>query len=415
MIKNLIAKTSRFPRIRALVVIALIIVVFIILLNIFVGGSKAKMVKDTGVPASDIPTTNGQVTQPVTAQQSQEYNALAKRRSSSELRQNVQSGDSVFSSVFSNAKPVNQGQQNDNAAASAPESPSQYLAAHHMTQQQVTGKLSPSTQAQQAFEPSNTEQTQQTPASAQQDQVSNLQSQMQNALSHLSSTWSLPVATSVAGAAPAASNAGVTTQTAAPGQVAIKAGTILFGVVDTAVNSDVPGTPVLATLVSGPFKGAELIGSFQRENDYLVVQFNQMTIDSSNYPISISAYAIDAATGQNAVETSVNHHYLLRYGMLFASGFLEGFGNAYQSYQYTCPPGIQDCTVINSNSGDFNKATATTAAYQGLGQVGENMGEAAANVFNMPPTVKLAQGTGIGVLFMSDVTISNQSNSDSNS
>ncbi len=39
----------------------------------------------------------------------------------------------------------------------------------------------------------------------------------------------------------------------------IKAGTIMFAVLDTAVNSDEPG-PILATMVSGKYKGAKLIG-----------------------------------------------------------------------------------------------------------------------------------------------------------
>ena len=40
----------------------------------------------------------------------------------------------------------------------------------------------------------------------------------------------------------------------------IKAGSILFAVLDTAVNSDYPDTPVLATIVDGKYKGAKLLG-----------------------------------------------------------------------------------------------------------------------------------------------------------
>jgi intracellular multiplication protein IcmE len=50
----------------------------------------------------------------------------------------------------------------------------------------------------------------------------------------------------------------VTTITGAP---LIKAGTIIFGVLDTAVNSDYPDTPVLVTIVDGPYKGAKLLVS----------------------------------------------------------------------------------------------------------------------------------------------------------
>lgn len=168
-------------------------------------------------------------------------------------------------------------------------------------------------------------------------------------------------------------------------------------------------------IVEGKYKGARLMGGFTASapstgsNGALVVQFSTMSMPTVGSTFAINAYAVDAKTGNNSVVTSVNNHYLLRYGMLFASSFLQGFGNAYQSYTYNCPPGTQNCSVVNTSStGQTNNAvtpTTQTAFYQGLGQMGQNAAQAAAQEFNTPPTIKVAQGTGIGVLFMSDLRI----------
>jgi intracellular multiplication protein IcmE len=223
----------------------------------------------------------------------------------------------------------------------------------------------------------------------------------------MSQSWKLPTQTVIAGSASNNNGPGSGGSGSAPqSPVAIKAGTIMFAVTETALDSDQPGTPVMASIVAGPYTGALLLGSFKLAGDKLVVTFTQMSLKSQPSTISIgTAYAIDSQTANNAVATSVDNHYLLRYGMLFAGGFLQGFGSAYQSYNYQCPSGTSSCTIINSNGTPNPTATTTTAAYQGLGQVGTNLGQVAASQFNTPPTVTLAQGTGIGILFMNDVRI----------
>jgi len=92
---------------------------------------------------------------------------------------------------------------------------------------------------------------------------------------------------------------------------------------------------------------------------------------------------------------------------LFAAGFLQGFGNAFQTTQPTCPPGTP-CTIVGN--ADATRATTQQAVYQGLGQVGSNWSNALQENFNTPPTVKLDQGVGMGILFMTDVNLNNQNN-----
>src|SRR3989344_9542225 len=67
----------------------------------------------------------------------------------------------------------------------------------------------------------------------------------------------------------------------ASGPPLIKAGTIFFGVLDTGVDSDYPDTPVMVTIVQGPFKGATLLGklALAKGQDKVSLTFNLMNRD----------------------------------------------------------------------------------------------------------------------------------------
>lgn len=188
--------------------------------------------------------------------------------------------------------------------------------------------------------------------------------------------------------------------------VMIKAGTVLIGVIDTALDSDQSGTPVLAHIVVGKYKGAKLLGSFARQDDKLVIQFNTLAMKTMSRSISIRAYAVDQSTAQSGLATSVNHHYLLRYGSLFAASFLQGFGTYFSNTQNRCI-GIEiggKPICFNDNRQSYNATDAMrSAAFSGLGQIGTALSSSVAKQFNRPPTVKLSQGSAIGVLFMQDV------------
>ncbi|WP_426741273.1 TrbI/VirB10 family protein, partial [Pseudomonas aeruginosa] len=82
---------------------------------------------------------------------------------------------------------------------------------------------------------------------------------------------------------------------------------------------------------------SKLIGSFNLPSnaDKMVITFNTMSVPGAEKTISISAYAIDPNTARTALSSRTNHHYLMRYGSLFASSFLQGFGNAFQSANTT--------------------------------------------------------------------------------
>ncbi len=189
------------------------------------------------------------------------------------------------------------------------------------------------------------------------------------------------------------------------GVATIKMGDILFAVIDTSVNSDEPG-PILATIVSGRLKGAKLIGSFNLPSnaDKLVISFNSLSIPGAPKTQSISAYAIDPNTARTALASETNHHFIQRYGALFASTFLEGFGNAFQSANTTITVGGTGGTSNTTVSNGVGRSTLENAVI-GLATLGKAWGQYAQQGMNRPTTVEVFSGTGIGVLFTQDLKI----------
>ena len=187
----------------------------------------------------------------------------------------------------------------------------------------------------------------------------------------------------------------------------IGAGDVLFAVLDTSVNSDEPG-PILATIVSGKLKGAKLIGSFvlPTNANKMVINFNTMSVPGAEKTTSINAYGIDPNTARTALSSKTNHHYLVRYGSLFASTFLEGFGNAFQSANTTISiggtgggaGGINDTTITNG----VGRSVLDNAVI-GMATLGKSWGQVAQRQFNTPITVEVYSGTAIGVLFTQDL------------
>ncbi|MFI4962698.1 MAG: type IVB secretion system protein DotG/IcmE [Legionellales bacterium] len=185
----------------------------------------------------------------------------------------------------------------------------------------------------------------------------------------------------------------------------IRTGDIVFAVMDTAVNSDEPG-PILATIVSGKLKGTKLIGSFNLPSNAnkMVITFNTMSVPGAEKTISISAYAIDPNTARTALSSKTNHHYMTRYGSLFASSFLQGFGNAIQTANTTVTVGGTGGGNNVTFSSGIGQSTLENAVI-GLSTVGKAWGQQAQQNMSIPTTVQLYSGTGVGILFTRDVKI----------
>lgn len=177
----------------------------------------------------------------------------------------------------------------------------------------------------------------------------------------------------------------------------IKAGTIMFAVLDTGINSD-EKSPILATIVTGPLKGSKLIGNFTRVDKKVLIKFSVINVPHFTHTFGVNAVAIDPNTARTAVAGYVNNHYLLRYGTLFASAFLSGLSQGILRSGAT-----QFCFIGCSTT--YKKLSPGEYVAVGLGNVGTQYAGVMKQNFNTPPTVKVAGGAGIGILFMSDVTI----------
>jgi intracellular multiplication protein IcmE len=185
----------------------------------------------------------------------------------------------------------------------------------------------------------------------------------------------------------------------------IKAGTVVFAVLDTAVNSDEPG-PVLATIVSGELKGAKLLGTMTATTiaganspEKVTLQFNLMNMPTAPSSIPIQAVAIDPDTARTALASAVDHHYFLRYAAIFASAFMTGYAQVITS---------QGTVQTNATNGQSTTTTSPNLSgqkqiYAALGNVGQKWGAAVAPIANRPYTVTVNAGIGLGILFLSDV------------
>lgn len=395
IVKNSLKKLSNHPKLRILLIVAAIIIVFIITMNLINSKNKTPAFNSAIQAAS-----GGQATAPAISSQSAQYDALAKAQHTQDLENARKQGGTIFEDPLNKTST-----KTEKNTPTAPTDSSNLVISPGSQKNLSDSDLSQQVQDLQAQLQATQAQQGETRAQA---QMNNIMASMKGSLQSASGNWGLPTLKTETGANHSSGNdSGNNNNTNSQGPVGIKAGSILFGVIETSLDSDQPGTPVLATIVSGPYQGAKLIGSFAVAKNALVVQFNLMSLPNLSSTFAVNAYAIDSKTANNSVATSVNNHYLLRYGMLFASAFLQGFGNAFSNTTYTCPPDTPNCTVINTGTTNTENPSVTTqnAMYQGLGQVGTNVGQVAADQFNTPPTVQVAQGTGIGLLFMTDVHI----------
>jgi len=189
-----------------------------------------------------------------------------------------------------------------------------------------------------------------------------------------------------------------TQETPAAPSMAVKPGDMLYAVVETGVNSDVPSA-VMATVAQGKYKGARLLGKFQRFEERLVLAFTRVVLPTGE-DLQLEAYAVDPSTSEASVATSVDTHFFSRWGGVIAAAFLDGLGTA---KRYS---GAQSATYGNVAAGAtdqmlWNTYSPEDQAWIAAGKVGEKTSRIFERNFERAPTVHLEQGTPIGVLVLS--------------
>ena len=238
----------------------------------------------------------------------------------------------------------------------------------------------------------------------QQQLQSQLQGAMNGQVSQLLAAWAPPSQQVVVGmttvdaqgrpvAADGSKGPGMAGVTAKP---LIKAGTISFAIINTAINSDEPG-PILATITEGKLKGGKMIGTLQLQKSKVMLTFNSINIPGVEDTAKLNVVAVDPNTARTAIASDVDNHYLMKYGALFASSFLQSYSQAVtQSGSETTY--TEDGVVHTYPALDTQQKMIVA-----LGGVGSAYSSVIAAAVNAPPTVTVDAGTSIGVLFLSDM------------
>jgi type IV secretory pathway VirB10-like protein len=187
-------------------------------------------------------------------------------------------------------------------------------------------------------------------------------------------------------------------------KVLLKAGSILFAVLETAVNSDEPG-PILATIVSDALKGSKLIGSMKANYDagQITLSFDTISMPGAPSSMRISAVAIDPDTARTALASDVDNHYIWRWGSFLAASFVTGYASALASAGTTTTTSINPLGGSTTTSSAPSNVSSSAAVYQGLATTGSKFGDVASRQFDMKPTITIDQGTSLGIFLTADL------------
>lgn len=173
----------------------------------------------------------------------------------------------------------------------------------------------------------------------------------------------------------------------------LKPGDILYAINRVTLDSDAPG-PAMVEVITGPYKGAKALGSFTRHEGYLTLQFEGLAMPNGT-TYSIKGFAINPDTDRTAIRTSVDNHYIERYGGLIAASFLSGFGDAIKS------SGSSSYSNAYGSGYSTPKLNLGEELWIAGGKVGTKLSDVFERKFDMPPTVTLLSGTDIGILVIS--------------
>jgi intracellular multiplication protein IcmE len=179
-------------------------------------------------------------------------------------------------------------------------------------------------------------------------------------------------------------------------KVIVPAGNIAYGQLLNELDSDVRG-PVLVHVLSGPFTGGRALGQFNRQNEYLTLDFNRIVKDGVSY--QISGIAMDEKTTLVGLASEVDNHYFQRIILPAAAKFIEGYAGA------VAETGTSTTTTAGGGVvQETPEPDATDELYKGLETSASKVSEVLDQNSNRPITVRLKKGTTMGILFLDPVT-----------
>lgn len=175
------------------------------------------------------------------------------------------------------------------------------------------------------------------------------------------------------------------------------AGTIEYAQLITEANSDAPG-PVLAQVMSGPLRGSRILGSFQAQENYLVLTFKTVVIEGVSYPVD--AVALDPSSANPGIVTEIDQRYFKRVILPAAAAFVEGMGKAIAESGSTSVS-VSGETVVQTEEELDTRQELLKGVEEGASKVSEFLDKDASET---KPLIKVHAGTAVGILFLSPVT-----------
>ncbi|MBA8904141.1 type IV secretion system protein VirB10 [Phyllobacterium sp. P30BS-XVII] len=190
----------------------------------------------------------------------------------------------------------------------------------------------------------------------------------------------------------------------------IPQGTLIRGILETAIQSDLPGM-VRAVISSDIYsfdgrrvllpKGTMLVGEYKSglsrgQTRVMIVWTRALRADGTS--ISLGSYGTDDL-GRSGVAGVVDKHYLERFG---ASAVLSIVGGV-----SSFVAGLNSNGSSNAGSGSNNNNNGATQAQQTISQTMSDMAnQALKDSINIPPTIHIDQGTQIMVFVRRDLNFS---------
>lgn len=183
---------------------------------------------------------------------------------------------------------------------------------------------------------------------------------------------------------------------AAPTQYTlIGAGEILSARVETGVNTDIGGD-FGATLLTGKYAGAKLIGSVQRRGETAQMTVRMMSMPEQGVSVPAAAVILDAETAEGGTATEVDRKLFIKYGVKPVAAGFAAVADYLKNSGTTVV--VNGETVTTSQPELTNKKAAQIIAGSAAQQVNTD-----ANALDTTPTVRVRRGAIVGVFFTQDV------------
>jgi hypothetical protein len=179
------------------------------------------------------------------------------------------------------------------------------------------------------------------------------------------------------------------------GPLLIQAGTIEVMQMDTAVNTD-RGNKFRATLLTGPFKGATINGTYKRAGEAADLELSSIALRSPKMTLAAQGVGLDPVTWEIGTATDVDRKLLVRYGVKPLAAGIAAIGEYLRTAGTTVV--VNNGTTVTSTPPLSGKRTGQIVAGAAAAQVSND-----SESLNVTPTAKVARGSVVGVYFTADV------------